>query len=620
MPTEDFFGRRVTVNGSGIAVNMETDPAENQEVAEPSGMSMRSAIRCLIALCCSHLGAPYAAARVTIRYQLEGFFELTYVGIALVCIVAGAALAFRQVVEQPRDRKLLYGSTCLLLWIVVSYVQLAIAVDSPIAPVLLGLLWAAGTMWVPWSVWAAAFCRTRGILTGSLVCMAGTGLFWSLVEVSGLTGNAEVEVTWRQSGDLSVDLTADATNSNPVDDSRSVWNGYLGNDRDGSVSGLQLHEDWTANPPETVWRVPCGTGWSSFAATETTLFGQEQVSGEDCVTARDLKTGELCWVSSEERSGFVSGLGGDGPRATPTLHVLSDSDSTRTVILTVGPSGLLRCLDALDGSTVWQQDLAELFPGENLVHGVCASPLVINDLVIACPAVPEGPCLAAFRTDNGSMVWTCDSDWRSSYASPAFMTIAGVPQIVLHASPGVLGVNPSDGSVLWQFPWTNEWDNNATQPLQVRDSENDLIIATGYRGGAVRLTFSPDSDGLSKPMEVWKVTSTMRTKFCNLAQFGDIVVGLDNGILCGLDLSTGKRLWKEGRFAHGQILKVGEHLLVIAERGTLHLLKPGRNGHGPVAQHPVLDSKTWNHPILVSHRLILRNDREIVCLNLTTVP
>jgi outer membrane protein assembly factor BamB len=228
-------------------------------------------------------------------------------------------------------------------------------------------------------------------------------------------------------------------------------------------------------------------------------------------------------------------------------------------MFSIGPTGLLSCLAADDGRVIWQTDVTDMFAGDNLAHGICGSPLVVDDMVVVCPPAPKGPCLAAFDVADGNLAWKCKSDWRASYASPSLLTICDHAQIVLQAGPGVLAVDPADGGVLWQFEWTNEWDNNATQPQQLSAHPNDLLIATGYHGGAVRLSFSPDSEGHVRPQEVWKTSSTMRTKFCNFTQFGEVLVGLDNGILCGVDAMTGTRLWKNGRYGHGQMLKVGEH-------------------------------------------------------------
>lgn len=590
------------------------DQTTNPPVAAEPELSRITAIRCFLALACSHAVAAYAAARVTIRYMLDGAAEVPFAVLAIASIGLGAFLAFRRMVDQPFGRRMLYGTTLIALWFLMSFVQLNIAADSMISRPLLTILWGIGTIWIAWSVWAWSFFRAKGVVLGSLLAGLGAVICWSQIAVTGLTGDAAVEIAWRKPAFSPADTLNQS--SGLAESAEVIWPGYLGTDRSGRLDSVQLNEDWVNNPPKELWRVNCGEGWSSFAATDTTLFTQEQLDRKDCVTARSRTTGEIIWFAAESTEGFRSGLGGDGPRATPTLGMLPDTDTQRLVVYSIGPAGLLRCLDAADGNEIWSVDVLSEFPGENLVHAVCGSPLLINDMVVVCPPGDSGPCLAAFSAVDGQKIWKCDSDWRASYASPSAVTIHGREQIVVHAGKGVVAVDPADGKTIWQFEWSNEWDNNATQPLQLAESENELIIATGYRGGAVRLAFDSDDAGGLTAREVWKTTRTLRTKFCGVAQFGDTLVGLDNGILCGADIETGKQKWKGGRYGHGQMLQVGDHLLVIAEKGRLHLLKPNATGHNELCAVEALDRKTWNHPVLLNDQLIIRNDQEIVCFKI----
>ncbi len=591
----------------------ESVAGETEDGASDS-LSLSARLRCLFALACSHLAAPYAAARLTIRYQLQGDFEWVYAITAGVAMSLGAILAFRQLVDLPDRRKRVYGATIFILWVVVSFVLLAVAVHSDIPSSVLGSLWAGGSLWIAWTVWAYSFFRVRGVLVGSVLVGLVATPFWTLVEATGLRGDTRVEFAWRKT----LDPALAATESKEIGSTGAVrWRGYLGSSRDGILNDVSLSEDWVNQPPEIMWLQSCGAGWSSFAVTESTLFGQEQLSTGDCVTARDLATGEILWSTAEESEGFRSGLGGDGPRATPTLHTLEGEGSSRLVLYAMGPTGLLSCLAASNGEMIWKANLMKLFPGEELVHGVCGSPLVVDDIVVVAPPTNTGPGLVAFDLNSGELAWKCSSDWRASYASPALMTIGNRPQIVFHAGPGVMGVQPADGTVLWQYEWTNEWDNNATQPLQVDGHPNDLLVATGYKGGIARISISEEDDGGLQATEVWSTRKTMKTKFCNLAQFGNVVVGLDNGILCGVDVESGKRLWKKGRYGHGQMLKAGEHLLIVEEKGDVRILKPGPKGHNPVGDSvQALDRKTWSHPVLIDGRMILRNDQQVVCLKL----
>ena len=92
--------------------------------------------------------------------------------------------------------------------------------------------------------------------------------------------------------------------------------------------------------------------------------------------------------------------------------------------------------------------------------------------------------------------------------------------------------------------------------------------------------------------------------------------GLDDGILTCIDLKTGQRMWKDGRFGHGQALLVGRVILMMAENGEVVLVEPNPEGLKVVGRLPVFETKTWNPPALAGDYLILRNDREAACFQL----
>ena len=59
------------------------------------------------------------------------------------------------------------------------------------------------------------------------------------------------------------------------------------------------------------------------------------------------------------------------------------------------------------------------------------------------------------------------------------------------------------------------------------------------------------------------------------------IYGFDDGIFCCLDLKSGKRRWKAGRYGHGQVLLLADQklLLVMSETGEAVLLSASREKH-----------------------------------------
>ena len=99
-------------------------------------------------------------------------------------------------------------------------------------------------------------------------------------------------------------------------------------------------------------------------------------------------------------------------------------------------------------------------------------------------------------------------------------------------------------------------------------------------------------------------------------EFEKIRIKVDDGVMVCLDPATGERCWKGGRYGHGQILLVGELLLVQTEHGDLVLIEPNPEELIELARYPVIDGKTWNVHTLAGRYLLMRNEREAVMLEM----
>jgi outer membrane protein assembly factor BamB len=95
-----------------------------------------------------------------------------------------------------------------------------------------------------------------------------------------------------------------------------------------------------------------------------------------------------------------------------------------------------------------------------------------------------------------------------------------------------------------------------------------------------------------------------------------VVYGLDDGVLVSLDPETGERRWKGGRYGHGQMILVGDSLLIQAESGELVLVEANPERHRELARFSALGGKTWNPPALSGRLLLVRNNREAACYRL----
>jgi len=109
----------------------------------------------------------------------------------------------------------------------------------------------------------------------------------------------------------------------------------------------------------------------------------------------------------------------------------------------------------------------------------------------------------------------------------------------------------------------------------------------------------------------------MNNKFNSAVYYAGYAYGLDEGILACVDVQTGTQQWKGGRYGYGQVLLASGHLIVITDTGELVLVKASPDKHTEVAKFPAIEGKTWNNPAIADGRLLVRNQTQMACFDLS---
>jgi outer membrane protein assembly factor BamB len=378
---------------------------------------------------------------------------------------------------------------------------------------------------------------------------------------------------------------------------------FFGFRRTGSVSGSNLSTHWTTTPPRELWRQPVGRGWSGFAVVGGKAYTQEQREDLESVVCYDLLTGQPLWTHGDSAR-FDQWQGGEGPRSTPTV-----ADGR---IYSYGATGLLNCLEASTGKTVWQRRVLEDISSANLEWGLSASPLVLDSIVVVTGGGTRGPVLLAYRRDSGEPVWKSGEDV-ASYSSPRSARLLGQEVLVSNNARSLTLHDPQTGAVLVELEWGSPRFPKASQPVVV--GEDRIFVSAGYGMGCRMYQFRREATGRWLATELWK-GNRMKTQFNSPSLRGTHLYGLDDGFLACVDIQSGDRLWKDGRFGSGQSLLVDDLVVVQNERGSVHLCGAGPDGFREFGSLPALSSKTWNLPTVAGRYLLVRNDREAACFEL----
>ena len=527
----------------------------------------------------------------------------------LVLVAAAAAVGWVWLSDGGRD-----GQDRVLLTIPIAF-----------ATVLLLAIWLVFFSRLPWS-------RRRWAIGAVLAIVAITA---ATTRIRGVTGDLVPILEWRWSSRLPPPLPEqplrETPRSNPdvpnpapkppvpespssiapaaaapIDAPASIrgagdYPQFLGADRNGTVTGIRLADDWNAKPPRLLWRRPIGAGWSGFAVAGGVAVTQEQRGSREMVVAYDLATGVPKWSIGDEAH-YESTVAGEGPRATPTI--------SRGRVFTLGSTGLLNSLDLETGRRIWRRDIGADNQSPQPDFGRSSSPLVVDDLIVVSVGGPDGRSLVAYSRDSGEPVWHAGDDL-ASYSSPIVATLGGVRQIVVLNQSSIAGHDPATGRVLWNHPWPRTMPSVAA-PLVLSDTR--VLLSVGYGIGSRLLEISRDGDAVTQSL-VWESTR-LKAKFTNPVLHDGFVYGLDDGVLVCLDPANGERRWKGGRYGHGQTILVGNRLLVQTEDGEIVLVDPRADAHHELARFRVFDQKTWNPPALAGRFLLVRTDTEAACYEL----
>jgi outer membrane protein assembly factor BamB len=329
---------------------------------------------------------------------------------------------------------------------------------------------------------------------------------------------------------------------------------------------------------------------------------------DEVVVCWNADTGKDVWrypyPGKYSRSRFVDQQYSAGPRSTPTV----DGD----LVFAAGATGILTCVKASSGKKVWQKDLFEEFNARKYQWGASYSPLVVGELVYACPGGPDGNSLAAFHKKTGELAWKKLDDI-AGYSSPVVMTVDGTLQVVFFTGEGLVGVAPDTGKLLWRFPWETQYNANIATPAVVGPY---VFLSSGYGRGCAVVEVSQGKGGEFQARRVYE-GNQMCNHYASSVRYKDYIYGFNDTLLTCMSFRTGEVLWKERGFQKGSLILADGNLIVLGEKGKLAVAPASPKEFKPVSSSkvPGRRSRFWNIPVLAGGRLYVRDEDHLICLD-----
>jgi outer membrane protein assembly factor BamB len=401
--------------------------------------------------------------------------------------------------------------------------------------------------------------------------------------------------------------------------------------------------DW-ASEPTFLWSIKLGDGYGIGTVAAGRYFQLDAVSQSPALNSVerlqciDLSSGKVLWMQTQPFQ-YQDMLGYEGgPRASPTI--VDDR------VVTLGVTGLLSCRNTEDGKLRWSVDTNKKYGVVQNFFGVGSSPLVLGDKVIVMVGgspdedqnfgpmqlnrvSPNGSAVVAFDLDSGKELWKCGRDL-ASYSSPRPIEIGGETLVLVFARSGLMAIDPALGEVRWQFEHRAAILESVNAMTPVVDADH-VFISECYEVGSALLRIDGESSKV-----VWqdpprdRRRQSMRCHWATPVLIDGYLYGCsgrnapDSDFRC-IDFQTGELQWSDPRRIRSSVTRVGDHLIVLEERGSLQVIKANPKQLEVVAQwdlslpagkRPALEYPCWSAPIMVGTKLLLRGTNHVICLEL----
>lgn len=411
------------------------------------------------------------------------------------------------------------------------------------------------------------------------------------------------------------------------------WPQWMGPKRDNVWRETGIVEKFPEGGPKVLWRTPVAGGYAGPAVANGLVFvpdyvtaadvkianfDRKEFSGTERVLCLDQKTGKEKWKHEYPVKYTISYPA--GPRCTPTVE--------KDKVYTLGAEGNLFCFEAATGKVVWEKDLKKEYKTKSALWGYAAHPLIDGQNLITLVG-GEGSHVVAFDKDTGKEVWKAGTQRETGYSPVLLTEAAGVRQMIVAAPGAVYALDPKTGKQLWTTPYTADSGSMIMTPIR----SGDYLFIGGYRGKNLMLKLLADKPGVEVVFKDKKELGMSPVNVQPFEEKGVIYGHTDDGPLFAVEVPSGKRLWQStGATGYEEakgsdtafLVKNGDRFFCFSETGDLVIAKITTKGYEEVSRAKVLEQTNnafgrkvvWCQPAFADKKMYVRNDKEIVCVDL----
>jgi len=406
------------------------------------------------------------------------------------------------------------------------------------------------------------------------------------------------------------------------------WPQWRGSGRDGVWREKGVVQKFEDGQLPVLWRTEIANGYSGPTIAGGRLYVTDRLTSPkevERIHCFDAMTGEEIWSYVYECKYQKVGYP-DGPRAAITIN--------ESRAYSLGSMGNFFCFDAAKGSVLWSKNLKLEYEIKVPIWGIAAAPLVEENLVIVHVGGKDNACLIAFDKVSGLERWRALDD-PASYSAPIIIEQGGKRVLVCWTGASISGLNPSTGEIYWRHPFKPfRMVINIATPV----FEDGYLFFSSFYDGSILLKADPDKLAVEK---VWQrkgasETNTDSLHCCISTPIiqGDYIYGVDSyGELRCLELQSGDRVWEsleavpKARWANIHMVRHEDKIWMFNERGELIICKLSPEGFREISRAKIIEPTRgqlsqrggvcWSHPAYANKHVYVRNDRELLCIDLS---
>lgn len=391
------------------------------------------------------------------------------------------------------------------------------------------------------------------------------------------------------------------------------WPQWRGPERNGHSAETGLLRKWPDGGPRLLWRIDdAGAGYSTPAVAEGRIYLLGNAEEKEFVQARNASDGKLLWQRVIGQVGANEDPKYPGARSTPTI------DGERLYAL--GSDGDLACLNLEDGKILWTRDVRADFGGEPGAWAYSESPLVDGELVLCTPGGTDA-AIVALKKETGEEVWrtslpTAD---KAGYSSIVVSEAAGKRQYVQFLGKGLVGLDPANGKLLWQYGRTAE-GSPANIPTPILDG--DTIYSASGRGGGGLVRIQPGIESGLTTDELYH-SPRLPSSIGGSVLVGEHLYGTNRqGLMC-VTWETGEISWQDRSVGAASILFADGMLILHGEDREVALVRANPESYEELGRFSPPNppeagrDKSWAYPVLADGHLYIRDGVSMWCYDIS---